>query len=252
MANYPKNRNSKPRKTLIDFLKDAKFIHGEVYDYSLVEYKYAKDKIKIICKEHGVFEQRAADHIRGIGCSICKNRDKLKINKLTNEEFINRANIAHNNLYDYSKVNYINDNVKVCILCKKHGEFLQLPGCHVRFKHGCPKCRSSKGEQEILNFLNVNNISFEREKTFSNLLLKRKLKFDFYLPALNIIIEYDGIQHFSPVRFNGISQEMADKLFERTKIVDSIKTDFCLNNNIKLLRISYNENIQLKLKDYLW
>ena len=59
--------------------------------------------------------------------------------KLTVNEFIEESNIIHNFKYDYSKVEYINTNTKVCIICPEHGEFWQIPKTHKK-GIGCSKC----------------------------------------------------------------------------------------------------------------
>lgn len=69
--------------------------------------------------------------------------------KLTQEEFIKRAVEVHNDKYDYSKVNYINNTTKICIICPKHGAFFQTPNMHLYQKQGCKKCRSDKMKKKI-------------------------------------------------------------------------------------------------------
>jgi hypothetical protein len=123
------------KKTTIEFINDAKKIHNDKYDYSLVEYKNTKHKIKIICKLHGVFEQKPEKHLLGRGCHICGGA-----NRLTTEEFIDKAKEIHGDKYDYSLVNYINTNTKVKIICKEHGIFEQTPNSHL---NGC-NCRFCK------------------------------------------------------------------------------------------------------------
>ena len=92
----------------------------------------------------------------------------------------------------------------------------------------------------------MNNIKYERQKKFTECKNIRKLSFDFYLPNYNIIIEYDGIQHFEIIDYWLGSDGLKDRIFR-----DNIKTDYCLNNNIKLLRIKYNDNILEKLQTLL-
>lgn len=124
-----------------DFIKKAKKVHGDKYDYSKVEYKNNRAKITIICPEHGEFEQRANNHLNGCGCPKCgiiKNHSK---SRKTTKEFIEKAKQVHGDKYDYSKVKYINNSTKVIIVCPVHGEFEQTPEKHLR-GHGCQKCAS--------------------------------------------------------------------------------------------------------------
>ena len=59
---------------------------------------------------------------------------------MTEQEFISKARKIHGDKYDYSKVEYVNCKVKVCIICPKHGEFWQKPDLHTNKKNGCPLC----------------------------------------------------------------------------------------------------------------
>jgi hypothetical protein len=120
------------------FLEKSIKIHGDIYDYSLVEYINAKTKVKIICKKHGVFEQDPDNHSRGSGCKFCKGGAVLGRDK-----FIENSKIKHGDLYDYSGVIYVNNRKKVNIICKRHGLFKQSPSEHV-FGYGCHKCGKEK------------------------------------------------------------------------------------------------------------
>ena len=155
---------------------------------------------------------------------------------------IEKAKNVHGNKYDYSNMNYINSYTKVEIICPKHGSFYQAPQDHIHSKAGCPICKESKGELLISNILNELNIDYNRQKTFPDLKYKSLLYFDFYLPDYNICIEYDGEQHFKSVDYFG-----GEKVFEENKIRDKIKNEYCNNNNIRLIRISYDEKITDKL-----
>jgi len=126
---------SRRRKTTSEFIEQAKQVHGDKYDYSLVEYIYAKTKVKIICPLHGVFEQIAGNHLRGYGCDKCSRKET----KSTTSEFIEKARGMHGDKYDYSLVEYINAITKVKIICHEHGEFEQQPNSHLS-KCGCDKC----------------------------------------------------------------------------------------------------------------
>ena len=124
-------------KTTEQFIEKAKSIHGNKYDYSKVIYKTTKDKVDIICPEHGIFSQEAHNHLQGYGCPICGNLTKGV--KMGREKFIERASEIHNKYYSYEKVSYINNRTPVTIICPKHGEFKQTPEVHL-IGHGCPKC----------------------------------------------------------------------------------------------------------------
>ena len=123
-----------------EFINKAKQIHGNKYDYSKVHYVNNHTKICIICPIHGEFEQMPYHHLRGSGCSTCARQKQT----LTKDEFVERANKIHNNKYNYSKVEYINSDTKICIICPEHGEFWQTPYNHLMGK-GCKKCGDIAG-----------------------------------------------------------------------------------------------------------
>jgi hypothetical protein len=225
--------------TTEEFIKNSKIIYGNKYDYSLVVYKNAYTKIDIICKEHGIFSIRPTDHKKS-ECSLCSLGYK-KNNNISEKEFIEKAKYVHGDKYDYSKTKYINSRNKVIITCKNHGDFNQKAESHLRGR-GCPNCIKSKGENNIELYLNSKNILYEKQKTFKKCKNILCLPFDFYLLDYNICIEYDGIQHYKPiVHFGGIEN------YEIIKKLDKIKNEYCKNNNIHLIRISYKENIIEKL-----
>ena len=228
-------------KNTEQIIKEFVKIHCNKYDYSLVEYINSKLKVKITCPEHGVFEQTPSSHLL-YGCPKCGGK-----NKITTEEFIKKCiEIYGVDKYDYSLVVYINTETKVKIICKKHNTiFEQTPHNHLR-KHGCPICKESKGEKEIRKKLDLLKIKYITQKRFDGCKYKYKLPFDFYLQDYNCCIEFDGIQHFKPIKKWGGTESL-----EITKIKDEIKTTYCFNNNIKLLRIRYDEIIEQKLNEFL-
>jgi hypothetical protein len=125
-----------PRKlTQEEFLMRAKEIHGDTYDYSLAQYLISSLRIKIICHVHGIFEQRALNHLQGSGCFECRN-DSYRI---SNKEFISRCEVVHNGKYDYSKTQYSSCYGEIIIICPKHGDFIQRANVHLRGS-GCNNC----------------------------------------------------------------------------------------------------------------
>ena len=127
--------------TTEQFIEKCSKIHNNKYDYSKVKYTHNKDKVCIICPEHGEFWQVANLHLGGCGCPRCN-----KSNKLTIESFIEKAKQIHSNKYDYSKVKYVNSQTKVCIICPEHGEFWQTPNAHLN-GHGCRKCDNERKQK---------------------------------------------------------------------------------------------------------
>ena len=130
-----------------DFVLRAKEIHGDKYDYSLVNYTVSSGKVTIRCNTCGCnFEQVASDHLHGKGCPNCAGNRKMNT-----DSFIKKAMKVHGTQYDYSKVNYINNHTGVVIICPVHGEFVQLPQHHLNGS-GCPKCNQERNaENRLLN-----------------------------------------------------------------------------------------------------
>ena len=116
----------KLRKDTKHFVETARKIHGDKYDYSKVNYTKNRNKVEIICPIHGSFMQKANDHLCGKGCPQCSGTQKS-----STEEFIQKANLIHNNEYDYSLVDYKDNKTKVKIICLKHGVFEQTPNSSI-------------------------------------------------------------------------------------------------------------------------
>lgn len=196
-------------------------------------------KVIIMCQIHGEFEQNINDHYNGSGCPKCTNK------YITTNKFVEKAKIIHGNIYDYSLVEYKDTITKITIVCSKHGNFKQSPRHHLNGS-GCPICKSSKGEKDIKIYLENNNIEYIHQYIFKDCKDKRFLPFDFYLPKYNICIEYDGILHFKA--YNHFGGTIKLKITQKH---DNIKNEYCQNNNIKLVRIKYNQNIVLILDKIL-
>lgn len=141
---YFQDHNRKGHETkLKDILYDCSVKHGHKYDYSLVEYKGSKRKVKIICPIHGVFEQLLFDHRRGFGCRLCGFEKSSTKRKMGNAKFLQKAKQIHGEKYSYEKTDYVHSEKKVCITCPVHGDFEQLPLNHLN-GHGCPQCAIQK------------------------------------------------------------------------------------------------------------
>ena len=147
------------------FIEKARKIHGDKYDYSKVEYVNSHTPVKIICKIHGEFEQSPTNHLCGKGCPICGGKN------MTTEKFIEKARLIHGDKYDYSKVNYVNNRTKVCIICPEHGEFWQTPNSHLSGK-GCLRCgvlkQTEKRTDDYQNFVEKSRMVHGDKYDYSN------------------------------------------------------------------------------------
>lgn len=220
------------------FIAEAVKIHKDRFDYSLIVYKDIKKLIKIICKEHNhVFEQSPDSHLRSKWCCpLCIEEQKKMTKKKTTKEFIEEAKKVHGDKYKYDEVEYISNNKKIKIYCKKHKNyFYQLPRSHISSKAGCPVCSLSKGEIIIREILLKNKIKFEQQKLFKECKLEKLLRFDFFLPEFKTIIEYNGKQHYEKI--NHFYKK--NDTFDLRKKRDEIKKKFAEENGFIFLEIPY-------------
>lgn len=233
---------------LENFIRQAKAVHGDRYDYSLVD--FSKGKIKIGCPDHGYFLQNHVNHTTGKnGCPKCsKERDTINRRREGFSNFIQKANEVHGNKYLYDSITeYKGSHVKVSILCPEHGEFQVTPANHWSNGIGCPTCSFSnptKGEVIVANWLTEHNIKFVPQKTFKDLYITHKhckLRYDFFLTEKNILIEYDGEHHFTPISFSKKKDKHEE--FALVQMRDQAKTEYAANNDIPLIRIRYDDDV---------
>lgn len=229
------------------FIEKAKNIYGNKFDYSKINYVNNTTKIFITCKTHNTgFWQTPHCHLRANGCPKCQKEAKL--NKVINAQnkFIHDSIKIFNNFYDYSKVNYLNNETRVKIICPIHGEFEQLPNNHLQ-GCGCPKCNSSRLEIETENLLKQNHIYYQTQKRFNWLIGHKngKMSLDFFLPDYNIAIECQGIQHYTSNNF------YTEKIVSETKQRDILKKHLCDKHNIQIFYIRYDDNIKDQINNLI-
>ena len=168
-------------KTTEQFIKEAKLVHGDLYDYRDVDYFNAHEKVKIYCKVHKSFMQTPDSHLQGSGCRKCGNKRQSLKSRSNTEEFAKKANIIHKGKYDYSEVNYIRAIDKVNIICKEHGKFEQSPNKHLD-GNGCPKCglilkgvRKQKQDTVINQFKAIHGSNYDYSKVIYKYSLEKVL-----------------------------------------------------------------------------
>ena len=243
---------SKCAMTTEQFIKKAKQIHENKYDYSKVKYINSVTPICIICPIHGEFWQKPKEHLNGNGCIQCYRDKQHELFSDSQQEFIEKAQKIHGNTYDYSKVNYFNNHTKVEIVCPIHGSFWQTPGHH-KSGEGCPKCATlkkfsinfrnsiiSKGEKTIIEWLKFNNITYEYDYPME--IYNIQIRVDFVIN--NIYIEYNGIQHY---KFNSYFHK-SELDFLKQQYRDQKLREYCKENNIKLIEIRYDQNVEDELE----
>ena len=237
-ANFKKGRgciycSKRARRTDEEYLNDLKNVNKNIQPLE----KYVNLKIPIlhkckICNYEWKAKPTNLLHLKE-GCPKCSKHRK----SLTHNEFLEELEKVN----PYIKIldTYVNSVEKVTAKCLKCGNIWKVKPNNLQNGRGCPYCKNSKGEMKVAEILNKNNIKHKKEFIFKDCKCINYLPFDIYLTDYNICIEYDGIQHYEPITFGGISMEEAIENLKYTQKKDKIKTEYCKNNNIKLLRIPY-------------
>ena len=219
----------------------------EIFDskgYILVSDTYANNhqKLKYICKKHqdkGIQEISLSSIIhKGCGCYYCGLERSTKAKMRPDGYYIDWCKSR-----DFTYVDRIirNQQSYIGFYCNKH------PDCGIQYKSitnvekdtGCVYCNNFKSEKMVGEVLDKHNIHYVSQKRFPDCKDKYTLPFDYYIPQYNIAIEYDGEQHFKPIRFHGISEKSALMEHEKCKARDKIKSNYCTDNDILLIRIPY-------------
>ena len=235
------------KKTHKEVIADFIACHGEGrYKYDLVEYKSNHEKVQIICNEcNHQWGQTPAKHKNSRGCPKCaeKARDAHRRSSgHTTASWIKDAVALHGNRYDYSQAVYKGHDKPIKIICSEHGA-QELPQAYLHLSknqmRGCPLCSStvSKGAASVARALDELNIEYIKEWKDHDCRDIKKLRFDYYLPDLQIVIEYDGDQHFKPGHWS-TDEEESKFQFLMLRRRDAIKSQYCKDHNISLLRVT--------------
>lgn len=230
--------NSQKRyKTHEQYLVELYNINANIIP--IEDYKGDSVKIKHMCLVDGyIWEVAPTNLLRGVGCPRCSKKERY-----TTDSFKEKMNIINNNIEIIGE--YINEKTKILCRCKIDGhEWHALPSNLIKGK-GCPVCNMSHGERIIKSYLIDKKIKYNPQYTFDDCRSIYKLEFDFYLPEYQYCIEYDGVQHFEPIEHFG-GQTALEERIKR----DMIKTNYCKENNIPLLRIRYDEDIIKALDNF--
>lgn len=236
-----KTKNNIPMKEEIAFLK------FEEYGYTPLEH-YKNNMTKICCLDKDGYKVMIAR------TSLGKVKEYQRFSVTSNpENYISNMNIfGERNKYPSIVLDYLPSTIKNHVNLKCKCECGNIFICDANSwkrneKTRCNYCSSkiSNIEREVMLFLKENNITYIHQKKFKECKNKRELPFDFYLPDYNICIEVDGEQHF----YNTLYRNEKD--FEQRKINDNIKDNYCLFNNIQLIRLKYNIIRNNKYKEIL-
>jgi len=240
--------NHHNKLTLKVFIERCVDVWGDLYDFSKIK-KYINNtaKVNVICTKHGEFISTPRQLMEGSGCYECGLEKISDSQRIEYPEFIEKLKDIWEDKYDVKPEHYESfQSFKV--YCKTHDHYWTSNGSNFLKGHGCRHCgySVSKGENKIFKLLKKNKINFIEQYSFNGMRDKRKLRCDFFLPKLNLIIEYNGKQHYDSVDFFGGSKGL-----KSTQKRDKIKYDFCKKNKINFEIIRYDEDIKLRVFEIL-
>lgn len=202
---------------------------------SMDSYKKTSDKITVECPSGHIYDVIYNNFSRGKRCPICYKLEKYWTTESFKEE-VEKINPYVEVIGEFSKTaDKINVRCKTC-----NHKWEAIAGGLLYYTNGCPKCRMSKGEKRIEQYLIHNDFEYEMQYKFDDLKYKQKLAFDFAIHINNelVLIEYNGRQHYELVNF-GTTGEKAKEEFEKSQIRDGMKIEYCKKNNYKLITIPY-------------
>lgn len=247
------------RKRTADLISQAIEIHGNKYDYTKTTYekKLYHGKMmwvlaNIYCPKHGYFDARPDVHIQqGCGCALCAGI----LNNLSAEErkqrWLAQCHERFGDRFDYSQVEYVNNDSIVKIYCKEHDYLFETtPDTHVRGYGGCPYCSASVGEVHIRKWLDDNNVKCDTQRKVPNENPDLDLYYlvsDFFLPDYNLYIEMNGQQHYMEVglfknhRNRDGSLRERQRTFELQLLRDETFRKYCQDHRHNLLEIKYDQ-----------
>jgi len=227
-----------------EWINICKQIHKNKYDYSETVYNGCKEMVTIKCPKHGYFTQLADNHLCGHGCKKCANEEKRK-------KALKIPNIPGYKILEYNGARYLSK-----ILCEKHNIVFYQRTYGLKKGAACEECSKTRyiGEETIKSIFKKNNINYNLHYPIKNVKFKHTLNYDFYLPDYNLLIEYNGIQHYKKVNWDGkLTEEQLTKALKEQRHKDWLKRKGARENNIDLLIIPYTElnNIEEILKEKL-
>lgn len=198
------------------------------------EFIHARERNLLLCCDFCNHKWKSSwnDIMSNKGCPVCNREVAGLKHRIPLEKVIQLFEENDITILDLSS--YTITEEKVFCECKKCGHKWHTDYHHVKNGRSCPVCKSSQGEKRIKKYLDNQGIYNVPQKRFPDCKYKKKLPFDFYLPDYNLCIEYNGILHYEEKEYFG-GKEHLDKV----KIRDEIKRNYCKNNGINLLEISY-------------
>lgn len=214
------------------FIEKAQKIHGNSYSYEEVSYINNRTPVNIMCPTHGIFRQTPEVHLSGHGCPECANIKRAEKNIMTTSEFIVKAKNVHGDKYDYSKVEYVNYDTPITIICPEHGDFIQKPYIHLDGS-GCQKCAMLFSNYEIELGDYIASIIGEKNIVRNDRTILNGVELDIYVPSKKIAFEFDGLYWHSEIK-------KPNKKYHLQKTIE------CEKQGIQLIHIFEDEWIYKK------
>lgn len=228
------------RKTDEQFNKEVYDLVGNEYTF-LESYVNARTKIKVKHSKCGdIYKVKPHDFLSGKRCPYCKGNAKK-----TDAQFKQEVYDLVGSEYTVLGA-YVNAYTKIRVKHNQCGHIYKVKPHHFLEGERCPYCNSPKGEVIITKILKSLNINYEYQKTFDGLRDSQSLSYDFFIPDQNILIEYQGMQHYQPVDYFG-----GEAKFEYQQKHDKMKADYAKDNGYNLIAVPYTEDTLSKIKKYL-
>lgn len=228
------------RKTHEQYVKELTDINPNIEVFGF--YTGSMTKVLHRCKICGCEWYAIPNSIlQGTGCPNCNRREQSEKYTKSHSQYVLEVAKLNQNIEVIGE--YMGCETPILHRCKIDGHEWNARPSNILQGQGCPKCNASKGEKIIENWLIENNILYESQKIFSDCRSKLPLPFDFYLFDYNILIEYNGKQHYEPIEYFG-----GKEAFEGIVMRDKIKENYCEKNNIRLIKIAYNTDIYEELQ----
>ena len=229
--------NEQRKMTQADFNKRLIERHnGQII--ALEPYKHSKISLKVQHIKCGKIWDISPRVVLRCGCHACANRK-------SNQEFLRELEIVHRGEITALEP-YQTNRQKIKVQHKCGHQWATVPSDLILKEHGCPWCASSKGNKKIATILSDNKITFISEARFDSCKHKIKLPFDFFLSEYNALIEFDGEQHFVSIDFWGGEKGLVER-----QLRDEIKNRWAEENNMKLFRIKFDEDLSHKMEAIL-
>lgn len=218
------------RKSHEKFVEEVQILHPDIT--VIGKYVNANTKIEFMCSKGHIWKSAPSNLLSGCSCPFCKGEKISALKFKTHEQFLGEVLELGIDVTVLGTYHSAREHI-LCRCNKCNHEWMITPNNLLR-GFGCPKCKKSKGEQAVEEYLIAHNIVFETQKRFADCIDQRPLPFDFYLPEYNILIEYQGAQHYMATHRMGDEE----KLIYRQKH-DCIKRKYCKDKGINLLEIPY-------------